>query len=65
METRPAPFSMEAEAILLKPEIHYSTLLGDYVNFNGYKLRGPFHQAFHSSLSNNVWRGTCHGGWKL
>jgi hypothetical protein len=41
METRPAPFSMEAEAILLKPEIHYSTLLGDYVNFNGYKLRGP------------------------
>ena len=38
VETRPASFSMESEAILLKPEEGAKTIMGDYINFNGYKL---------------------------
>lgn len=40
IETRPASFSMESEAILLKPEVKTQSILGDYINFNGYKLKG-------------------------
>jgi hypothetical protein len=40
METRPASFSMEGEAILLKPEVNTKTILGDYISFNGYRLTG-------------------------
>jgi len=31
---------MESEAILLKPEVKTQSVVGDYINFNGYKLKG-------------------------
>lgn len=47
IETRPASFSMESEAITLRSEVDTKTILGDYINFNGYKLMG-------SSINPNI-----------